>query len=210
MNAFSSFLTGRRTYIVAALALVYLLWCQFQHQSPDDSVITIFGFLGLGFLRAAVSRNGIEGISSDASNSAGSSVGSEPTTPPAANSFSVPNGSRMREWFRLVSSPPRGAQPTLAIAAVLAGLLCVCCLFTGCALQRPYIHERTESTNGIVQLRTMKATSVALWPATAELAKGRLSAGKTLAIGVDGETTTAGATTNDVEVLKNLRGILGR
>lgn len=206
MNAFSSFLTGRRTYIVAALALFYLLWCQFQHQRPDDSVITIFGFLGLGFLRAAVGRNGIEGIASEEQNSLGAGAGSEPTTPPPANSFSA------KGFFGLSQRRPRphGAIPTLAIAAGLAGMLCVCLFFTGCALQRPYIHERTETTNGVVQLRTMKATSVALWPATAELTKGRLSAGKTLAIGVDGETTTAGATTNDVEVLKNLRGILGR
>jgi len=211
MNALSSFLVGRRTYIVAALALAYLLWCQFQSLQPNESIITIFGFLGLGFLRSAVSRNGIDAIAIDPT-SAGTGMGSDhesgsvpPTTPAAPRIMS-----RVGEWFRLVTSPPRAAQPTLAVAAILAGLLCVCALIAGCALQRPYIHERTETTNGVVQLRTMKATSVAIWPATAELAKGRLSAGKTLAIGVDGETTTAGATTNDVEVLKNLRGILGR
>ena len=56
----------------------------------------------------------------------------------------------------------------------------------------------------------MKATTVALWPATTEVAKQKLTAGKTLGIGSEGVSETAGATTNDVQILNGLRAILGR
>ena len=82
--------------------------------------------------------------------------------------------------------------------------------FTGCALNRPLVRETTTGTNGLVNERVMKATTLALWPATTEVAKQRLSAGKTLGIGSEGISETAGATTNDVQILNALRAILGK
>ena len=80
----------------------------------------------------------------------------------------------------------------------------------GCALNRPYIRESITATNGVVTERTMKATTLALWPATTEVAKQRLTAGKTLGIGSEGVSETAGATTNDVQILNGIRAILGK
>lgn len=90
--------------------------------------------------------------------------------------------------------------------AALCSLLTAC----GCALNRPLVRETTTGTNGVVTERTMKATTLALWPATTEVAKQRVSAGKTLAIGSEGVSETTSATTNDVQVLNALRAILGR
>lgn len=95
-------------------------------------------------------------------------------------------------------------------ALVLLTFLTALALVTGCALNRPLVRETTTGTNGLVTERTMKATTLALWPATTEVAKQRLSAGKTLSIGSEGISETAGATTNDVAILNALRAILGK
>lgn len=183
-------LRGQRTFITCILALIYLIGCQWLGKIPNESVIGIFAFLGLTFLRAAVSP-------------------SAPTSG-TANTSTTANSQATRIGIETRSS--LDAQPIFhgAAAAILAALLLAVFLTPGCALQRPYISERTETTNGVIQSRTVKSTAVAIWPATSELAKGRLSAGKTLSVGVEGQALESGAGTNDVEVLRNLRAILGR
>ena len=59
MNTFArlwSLLEGKKTYIVGTLALLYLAACQFTGRAPDTQVLSLFGFLGLTFLRSAVAR----------------------------------------------------------------------------------------------------------------------------------------------------------
>jgi hypothetical protein len=183
-------LRGNRTFITCILALIYLIGCQWFGKVPDESILGIFAFLGLTFLRSAVSASGGQS-------------GAVPTGPTQGPLTHKP------DYHTRCSVP---AQPifSAAVAAIFAVLLLAVIFTPGCAMQRPYISERTETTNGVIQSRTVKSTAVALWPATSELAKGRLSAGKTLSVGVDGQALESGAGTNDVEVLRNLRAILGR
>lgn len=183
-------LRGNRTFITCILALIYLVGCHWLGKVPDDAVLSIFAFLGLTFLRAAVSS----------------------LTPTSGTTASSPTANSPATRIGIETRSSIDAQPIFhgAAAAILAVLLLAVFLTPGCALQRPYISERTETTNGVIQSRTVKSTAVAIWPATSELAKGRLSAGKTLSVGVDGQALESGAGTNDVEVLRNLRAILGR
>lgn len=80
----------------------------------------------------------------------------------------------------------------------------------GCAFNRPFIREQTTATNGAVTLRETKATTFALWPATADLAKQTVTAGKSLSIGTAGLEEKSGVGTNDVQLLNGIRAILGR
>lgn len=47
-------LRGKRTYLVAALSAGYLILCQFTKQPPSETVMGIFGALGLAALRAGI------------------------------------------------------------------------------------------------------------------------------------------------------------
>ena len=44
-------LSGYKTYLVAAVAIAYLLYCKHAGQPPDETVLTILGSLGLAALR---------------------------------------------------------------------------------------------------------------------------------------------------------------
>jgi hypothetical protein len=108
--------------------------------------------------------------------------------------------------------PPRPKGPRKALASML-GLALVFVAFVpaaGCALNRPYMSTTTTSTNGTALHQVTKATTLAFWPASSEVMKQRVSSGKTQSIGQEGISETAGPTTNDVQVLTNLRAILGR
>lgn len=185
-------LRGNRTFLTCILALAYLVGCQWLGKVPDESIIGIFAFLGLSFLRSAVGA-----------------TRPHPTVPADLTNPTDPID-RSSELHRprsiLLEQPIFSA----ASAAIFAVLFLAAILAPGCAMQRPYISGRTESTNGVIQSRTVKSTAIALWPATSELAKGRMSAGKTLSVGVEGQALESGSGTNDVEVLRNLRAILGR
>lgn len=89
----------------------------------------------------------------------------------------------------------------------------VALLLTGCALNRPRLSERitTTGTNGVVTVneRTLKVTSVAIWPAHTELERQTASVGKILSTGTSGLSQEGGGT-NVVEALKALDSILGR
>lgn len=88
-------------------------------------------------------------------------------------------------------------------------LIGIAICFVGCAINRPYIAEKSTGTNGVVNERIVKSTSLALWPATTELSKQRVSAGKTLTVGTDGLSETTGGT-NVVDALRALDSILGK
>ena len=47
-------LTGKRTYLIALLAIGYLIYCQATHQTPDETILGLFGALGLATLRAGI------------------------------------------------------------------------------------------------------------------------------------------------------------
>ena len=53
MNPLALFqaLSGYKTYIVAVAAILYIVWCKHTGQTPDETVLTLFGALGLGALR---------------------------------------------------------------------------------------------------------------------------------------------------------------
>lgn len=57
MNTFTQFLSGKRTYLVAIAAIAYLLLCQYTGQKPDETILGIFGALGLAALRAGIPAN---------------------------------------------------------------------------------------------------------------------------------------------------------
>lgn len=79
-------------------------------------------------------------------------------------------------------------------------------VFHGCAFNRPYMS--TEGTNGTRQIT--KATTFALWPASTEVSKQRVSSGKTQSIGQEGLDQQSGLSTNDAAGLDSIRRILGR
>lgn len=53
-NDLLKLLAGKKTYLIAFAGIAYLLWCQHTGQQPDNMVLEIFGFLGLGTLRHGV------------------------------------------------------------------------------------------------------------------------------------------------------------
>ena len=110
----------------------------------------------------------------------------------------------------------------LRLAAAVAAFALV-----GCAFNRPVIREHTTEqkvtyvpattnspamlfTNTVATDREASAKTFALWPATSELGKQRLTAGKTLSIGTEGLEEHAGLGTNDTQALRDIRAILGK
>ena len=58
MNTLTQFLAGKRTYLVASIAIAYILYCQQTKQTPDETILGIFGALGLAALRAGIPATG--------------------------------------------------------------------------------------------------------------------------------------------------------
>jgi hypothetical protein len=56
MDKALEFISGKKTYLVTAAGIVYLVACQFTGKTPDESILGIFGFLGVSFLRMGVSK----------------------------------------------------------------------------------------------------------------------------------------------------------
>lgn len=56
MNQLIEFISGKKTYLVAAAAIAYLAVCQFTGKAPSEEIMGMFGFLGLTFLRMGVSK----------------------------------------------------------------------------------------------------------------------------------------------------------
>lgn len=97
----------------------------------------------------------------------------------------------------------------------LAGFLCILAapflgMGPGCAMNRPYMLTESTSTNGAAVRNISKATTLAIWPATSEVMKQRISNGKTQSIGQEGIVESAQLSTNDSRVISDIRAILGR
>ena len=69
MNSLTQFLAGKRTYLVASIAIAYLIYCQQTKQTPDETILGIFGALGLAALRAGINPTG--SVTKTESNGAG-------------------------------------------------------------------------------------------------------------------------------------------
>jgi hypothetical protein len=73
-------------------------------------------------------------------------------------------------------------------------LLLTLLALTGCARMTQTLSTTTHYTNGIVEIRTSKATGWALWDAKQTLEKLRVSNGKTHSIGLTGVEQEASST----------------
>lgn len=82
-------------------------------------------------------------------------------------------------------------------------------LLVGCVVNRPVVSETVTTTNGVTTTRMLKVTSVALWPASQQIDKQRVSLGKTFGVGQTGMEQEGGGT-NMIEALKHLDSIVGK
>lgn len=89
-------------------------------------------------------------------------------------------------------------------------ILLLAAISTGCALNRPYIQEKTVNKDGSSVTRTVKLTTIATWPATQEISKQRGSLGKTLSAGTANADQESTGGTNGVEALRVIDQILGK
>lgn len=93
---------------------------------------------------------------------------------------------------------------------IQSAFLTIAFALSGCAFNRPSIVTiETNPTNGIVSLKRTHALTLALWPATADIAKQKLSNGKTHSIGIYDMDLQTGST-NLIELLKVLDSIAGK
>ena len=94
------------------------------------------------------------------------------------------------------------------LVVILAAFSCL--ITAGCAYNRPVLRSETRSTNGVVTVAETSVRTFALWPATSELVKQRVSNGaKSQSVGTEGLDQQGGGT-NLVEALKALDSILGK
>jgi hypothetical protein len=117
-------------------------------------------------------------------------------------------------WIRLwLSDPglkPPGSddrmkcEPMVVLFAVLMVLVTA-----GCAYHRPQLRSEERATNGVVRVVETSSPGWALWPATQDLTRERLSNGKTQSIGVEGLTQDGGGT-NVADTIRALSGLLER
>ena len=82
-------------------------------------------------------------------------------------------------------------------------------LLCGCAFNRPNYTRTTVTTNGVMTVEKLSVPTWALWPATTELGKQRVSIGKTISIGTFQLNEDSGGT-NVVEALRAIDSILGK
>lgn len=101
MASLFSALTGKRTYLIALLAIGYLIYCQATHQKPDETILGIFGAMGLAMLRASMKGAVVQALND------------EIDQPPAAAPASNPGG----------NGGLHGGIPLLVLALVSATLL---------------------------------------------------------------------------------------
>lgn len=134
MNTFTQFLSGKRTYLVAIAAIAYLLLCQYTGQKPDETILGIFGALGLAALRAGI---------------------------PASNA-AVNNGTGYPFPPQTPRSQVNGSNSNGVLPCLLVGGLCMV-LGTGC-LTRPgeLTQARVSIKDGkkVITLESHKDTSI--------------------------------------------------
>ena len=85
----------------------------------------------------------------------------------------------------------------------------VCIASVGCAFNRPNYKRTTYQTNGVVIVERLSVPTYAIWPATTELGKQRVSIGKTISVGTSALSEDGGGT-NMVEALRAIDSILGK
>lgn len=89
-------------------------------------------------------------------------------------------------------------------------ILILCIALCGCAFNRPnYTRTTINPTNGLVIVEKLSVPTYAIWPATTELGKQRVSIGKTISVGTTQLSEDSGGT-NIVDALKALDSILGK
>ncbi len=98
MNSFLSALSGKRTYLIALLAIGYLVYCQATKQQPDESVLGLFGALGIATLRAGIKGSVVQALNEEVADA-----------PPASN----PGG----------NGSLTGGRPLIALSMIGVGLL---------------------------------------------------------------------------------------
>lgn len=96
----------------------------------------------------------------------------------------------------------------LLLIAALVGLATLL-FMPGCAVYSVNLETENRMTNGVVQMQRLKARPLAVWPATTEIARQKISVGKTLTLGVDGLREDGGGT-NLVQGLRELGNILDK
>ncbi len=89
----------------------------------------------------------------------------------------------------------------ILLTLVIVNLLC------GCAFNRPNYTRTTYSTNGIMTVEKLSVPTYAIWPATTELGKQRVSIGKTISVGTSGLSEDGGST-NIAEAFKALADLV--
>ena len=101
MPSFLAALTGKRTYLIALLAIGYLIYCQATKQKPDETILGLFGALGLATLRAGIKGAVVQALNDE-------------IDPPAAQAPAPNTGG---------NGGLRGGIPLLVLALVSATLL---------------------------------------------------------------------------------------
>lgn len=199
MNSLSNLLAnleGRRTYLVAAAAVAYLVICQFTGKKPDETIIGIFGALGLAALRAGFAGQSATGNGST----------SDAATKPAQQQ-NPPTQGNLRTWLKIRTRDALSRSPVWQICGIMLGLVLIIPILTGCTINRPYMKERTTvtTTNGVTSAteRNLKVTSLTLWPAKESVNGQKASLGKTMSTGVESLQQEGGGT-NVVATLDKL------
>lgn len=114
----------------------------------------------------------------------------------------------VRLWWVNAKLRPPGmddrvrCEPIVVLGAVLAVLLTA-----GCAYHRPQMRTEERGTNGTVRIVETSSPGWALWPATQDLSKERLSNGRTQSIGVEGLNQDGGST-NVADTIRALSGLM--
>ncbi len=98
MNSFLEALSGKRTYLIALLAIGYLIYCQATKQKPDESILGLFSALGLASLRAGIKGAVVQALNDEVGDA-----------PPASN----PGG----------NGSLTGGRPLIALSLIGVGLL---------------------------------------------------------------------------------------
>lgn len=93
-------LTGKRTYLIALLAIAYLIYCQATNQTPDETILGLFGALGIATLRAGIKGAVVQALNEEVADA-----------PPASTTTTGGNGGL------------HGGIPLLVLAMVSATLL---------------------------------------------------------------------------------------
>lgn len=88
-------------------------------------------------------------------------------------------------------------------------LIVLCMLGFACTTSRQRASEEIRSTNGTVTIRSVEARATVLGDGEQALSRLKLSAGKTLSVGMDGVDQSA-SSSNTVEGLKELNRLFGR